>query len=93
MTMSSTTTPVASAGYRGRLAPSPTGLLHLGHTRTFWTAQERARAAGGTLILRNDDLEAARCKPEFVAAMLEDVRHGSGSSGAKGRIVGGPCAP
>jgi glutamyl-tRNA synthetase len=60
--------------YRGRLAPSPTGLLHLGHARTFWTAQQRARAAGGELRLRNDDLDAARCRPEFVAAMVEDMR-------------------
>ena len=60
--------------YRGRLAPSPTGLLHLGHARTFWIAQERARAAGGHLALRNDDLDAARCRPEFVTAMLEDMR-------------------
>jgi glutamyl/glutaminyl-tRNA synthetase len=60
--------------YIGRLAPSPTGLLHLGHARTFWTAQERARAAGGTLLLRNDDLDTARCRPEFVAAMIEDLR-------------------
>jgi glutamyl-tRNA synthetase len=49
-------------------------LLHLGHARTFWTARERARAAGGTLLLRNDDLDAARCRPEFVTAMLEDLR-------------------
>lgn len=63
-----------SATYRGRLAPSPTGYLHLGHARTFWTAQERARAAGGELLLRNDDLDRARCRPEFVAAMLEDLR-------------------
>lgn len=60
--------------YRGRLAPSPTGLLHLGHARTFWTAQERARAAGGVLLLRNDDLDTTRCRPEFVAAMIEDLR-------------------
>jgi glutamyl-tRNA synthetase len=60
--------------YRGRLAPSPTGLLHLGHARTFWTAQVRARAAGGSLLLRNDDLDTARCRPEFVTAMLEDLR-------------------
>ncbi len=68
--------------YIGRLAPSPTGLLHLGHARTFWTVQERARAAhstgsgqaGGTLLLRNDDLDTARCRPEFVAAMIEDLR-------------------
>jgi len=64
----------ASPVYRGRLAPSPTGLLHLGHARTFWTALERAWAAGGTLRLRNDDLDTARCRPEFVAAMLEDLR-------------------
>jgi len=64
----------ALASYRGRLAPSPTGLLHLGHARTFWTAQERARAAGGTLLLRNDDLDIARCRSEFVTAMIEDLR-------------------
>lgn len=68
--------------YRGRLAPSPTGYLHLGHARTFWVAQERARAArssssgtaDGELFLRNDDLDRARCRPEFVAAMREDLR-------------------
>lgn len=63
-----------SSPYRGRLAPSPTGHLHLGHARTFWTAQERARAAGGTLLLRNDDLDRARCRPEYVAAMIDDLR-------------------
>ena len=60
--------------YRGRLAPSPTGYLHLGHARTFWMAQERARSAGGRLILRNEDLDRDRCQPEFVRAMLEDLR-------------------
>ena len=63
-----------SGQYRGRLAPSPTGYLHLGHARTFWIAQQRAEAAGGALILRNDDLDRARCRPEFVAAMIEDMR-------------------
>lgn len=66
--------PAPGAVYRGRLAPSPTGLLHLGHARTFWVAQQRARAHGGALILRNDDLDRARCKPDFVAAMVEDLR-------------------
>jgi len=60
--------------YRGRLAPSPTGLLHRGHARTFWTAQERARSQNGALVLRNEDLDAARCRPEFVSAMFEDLR-------------------
>lgn len=66
--------PGAPAPYRGRLAPSPTGHLHLGHARTFWIAAERARAAGGTLLLRNDDLDAVRFRLDFVAAMLEDLR-------------------
>ena len=59
--------------YIGRLAPSPTGHLHLGHARTFWIAQQRARAARGRLLLRNDDLDTARVRPEFVTAMIEDL--------------------
>lgn len=59
--------------YRGRLAPSPTGLLHRGHARTFWIAYQRAMAAGGVLILRNEDLDPHRSQPQYVAAMLEDL--------------------
>ncbi|MCF7689331.1 MAG: tRNA glutamyl-Q(34) synthetase GluQRS [Cephaloticoccus sp.] len=59
--------------YTGRLAPSPTGDLHLGHARTFWIAAERARAASGRLLLRNDDLDANRFRLDFVATMLEDL--------------------
>ena len=65
---------VSSSDYRGRLAPSPTGLLHLGHARTFWIAAERARQAGGKLFLRNDDLDAIRFRLDFVDAMIEDLR-------------------
>jgi glutamyl/glutaminyl-tRNA synthetase len=57
----------------GRLAPSPTGLLHLGHARTFWIAHQRARAANGLLYLRDEDLDRARVRPEFAAAMREDL--------------------
>jgi glutamyl/glutaminyl-tRNA synthetase len=78
--------------YRGRLAPSPTGFLHLGHAATFWTAFQRARAAGGSLILRNEDLDAGRCRPEFVEAMLEDLRW-FGIDWDEGPDVGGPHAP
>ena len=78
--------------YRGRLAPSPTGYLHLGHARTFWTAQERARTHGGTLVLRNDDLDARRFKLEFVAAMLEDLRW-FGFEWREGPDCGGPLGP
>ena len=65
---------MSSTPYRGRLAPSPTGLLHLGHARTFWIAQERALAGGGTLVLRNEDLDQVRSKNDFVAAIFEDLR-------------------
>jgi glutamyl-tRNA synthetase len=65
---------IANSQYRGRLAPSPTGLLHLGHARTFWVAQERARANGGTLVLRNEDIDSTRFKLEFVPQMIEDLR-------------------
>ena len=78
--------------YRGRLAPSPTGLLHLGHARTFWVAQERARTAGGQLVLRNDDLDTARWKLDFVDAMLEDLRW-FGFEWSEGPDLGGPHAP
>ncbi len=78
--------------YRGRIAPSPTGYLHLGHARTFWTAQTRARTSGGVLVLRNEDLDRARCKPEFVSAMLQDLRW-FGFEWQEGPDLGGPFAP
>jgi glutamyl/glutaminyl-tRNA synthetase len=59
--------------YRGRLAPSPTGLLHIGHARTFWVAFQRALERGGTLVLRNEDLDPQRSRPEFAQAMIEDL--------------------
>jgi glutamyl/glutaminyl-tRNA synthetase len=65
---------VACAPYVGRLAPSPTGLLHLGHARTFWIAAQRARAANGLLWLRDEDLDPQRSRPEFAHAMREDLR-------------------
>jgi glutamyl-tRNA synthetase len=78
--------------YRGRIAPSPTGYLHLGHARTFWTAQQRARGQGGTLVLRNEDLDSARSKPEFASAMIEDLRW-FGFEWQEGPDMGGAFAP
>ncbi len=78
--------------YRGRIAPTPTGLLHLGHARTFWTAYLRARSAGGTLILRNEDLDPQRSRPEFVSAMFDDLRW-LGIRWDEGPDLGGPFAP
>lgn len=78
--------------YRGRIAPSPTGYLHVGHARTFWTAQERARSNKGSLILRNEDLDRERCKPEFLDAMFEDLRW-FGLEWGEGPDCGGPFEP
>jgi glutamyl-tRNA synthetase len=84
--------PPAGQPYRGRLAPSPTGYLHLGHARTFWIAAERARAAGGVLVLRNEDLDAVRFRLDFAAAQLEDLRW-LGLAWQEGPDVGGPHGP
>lgn len=78
--------------YRGRLAPSPTGLLHLGHARTFWIAAQRAIQHGGQLIFRNEDLDSQRCRPEFVQAMMEDLRW-LGIEWSEGPDCGGPLGP
>jgi glutamyl-tRNA synthetase len=78
--------------YRGRLAPSPTGLLHLGHAATFWTAYQRAQNANGTLVLRNEDLDPQRSNPQYVHAFLEDL-HWLGITWQEGPDVGGPFAP
>ena len=57
---------------RGRLAPTPTGYLHVGHARTFALAADRAGAAG--LVLRIEDLDGPRCRPEYTAAAIDDLR-------------------
>lgn len=78
--------------YRGRLAPSPTGYLHLGHARTFWIAQQRARRHQGQLVLRNEDLDPARCRPAFATALIEDLRW-FGFEWQEGPDRGGPFGP
>jgi glutamyl-tRNA synthetase len=78
--------------YRGRLAPTPSGFLHLGHARTFWTAFERAQAAAGVLIYRDEDLDPDRCRAEFAAAAIEDL-HWLGITWQEGPDIGGPHAP
>ena len=57
----------------GRLAPSPTGLLHLGHARTFLLAWWSARARGGRIVLRIDDLDGERATREFADAACRDL--------------------
>ena len=56
-----------------RFAPSPTGHLHLGHAFSALTAFDAARAAGGTCLLRIEDIDTARCKPEFEEAIFDDL--------------------
>jgi glutamyl-tRNA synthetase len=67
-------------------------LLHLGHARTFWVAQERARAKAGTLVLRNEDLDSTRYRMEFVEAMMEDLKW-FGFEWQEGPDCGGPFGP
>ncbi len=78
--------------YRGRLAPSPTGLMHLGHACTFWTAYQRALQHDGTLVFRNEDLDPQRCKSEFAQAMMDDLQW-LGIRWQEGPDVGGSSAP
>ncbi len=80
----------ASQVRRGRLAPTPTGLLHVGHARTFALAAERAGPAG--LVMRIEDLDGPRCRPEYTAAALDDLRW-LGLAWNEGPDVGGPHAP
>ena len=63
----------APTPYIGRLAPSPTGLLHLGHAATFLTASDRARNHHGKLYLRIDDLDLQRSKEHFIQASKGDL--------------------
>src|SRR5437870_8605214 len=58
----------------GRLAPSPTGSLHLGNVRTFLWAWLSARAQGGRVLLRIEDLDTPRVKPGTSEKMIDDVR-------------------
>jgi glutamyl-tRNA synthetase len=83
---------VPSPTYRGRLAPSPTGLLHIGHAATFWTAYQRSLQNHGLLAFRDEDLDPQRSKPAFAEAMLEDLRW-LGIHWHEGADVGGPFGP
>ena len=56
-----------------RFAPSPNGYLHLGHAYSALLNDDMAREAGGRLLLRIEDIDAARCRPEYEAAIYEDL--------------------
>ena len=80
------------ATYRGRIAPTPTGYLHLGHARTFWIAMERAREAGGRIVYREEDIDRERCKEAYAKAALDDLRW-FGCEWDEGPDCGGPHGP
>jgi glutamyl/glutaminyl-tRNA synthetase len=84
--------PLQVTEYRGRLAPSPTGYLHVGHARTFWAAWTRARDAGGTLVMRMEDLDPDRSRSVYAEAAYEDLRW-LGIRWHEGPDKGGPYAP
>jgi glutamyl-Q tRNA(Asp) synthetase len=56
-----------------RFAPSPTGFLHLGHAHSALLGHRTARESGGRFLLRIEDIDRTRCKPEFEAAIIDDL--------------------
>lgn len=77
---------------RGRLAPSPTGALHLGNARSFLLAWLSVRSRGGTLVLRVEDLDHPKVKPGAAAGAIEDLRW-IGLDWDEGPDIGGPRGP
>lgn len=64
---------MGAARYLGRIAPTPTGDMHVGHARTFFQAFRRAEAAGGSVLLRIEDLDPLRCKDEWTQRAIDDL--------------------
>ena len=77
---------------RGRLAPSPTGALHLGNARSFLLAWLSLRARGGTVVMRMEDLDHPKVKPGTAEQALDDLRW-LGLDWDEGPDCGGPHAP
>lgn len=82
----------ARLAVRGRLAPSPTGALHLGNARSFMLAWLSVRSRGGTLVMRLEDLDHPKNKAGAAEAALRDLRW-LGFDWDEGPDKGGPCAP
>lgn len=81
----------AGNGIRSRLAPSPTGFLHLGNAWSFWIAWLAARSAGGEVVLRLEDIDPARSREEYARALVGDLAwlgldwdYGPGSENGRG---------
>jgi glutamyl-tRNA synthetase len=77
---------------RGRFAPSPTGELHPGNARPALLTWLQVRAVGGSLVMRIEDLDPLRSRPEFIASQCDDLRW-LGLDWDEGPDLGGPWAP
>ena len=77
---------------RGRFAPSPSGRMHLGNAWTALLAWLDIRKTGGTMVLRMEDLDPDRSRPEYASGLIEDLRW-LGLDWDEGPDVGGPYAP
>jgi glutamyl-tRNA synthetase len=84
--------PNANEAVIGRLAPSPTGGLHLGHARTFLIAWMAARHVGGRVILRIEDLDRSRVRTEAIQTAIDDLGW-LGLDWDEGPDLGGPSTP
>ena len=77
---------------RGRFAPSPSGRMHLGNLFSALIAWLSARSAGGTMVLRMEDLDPDRCREEYAAQLADDLAW-LGLDWEEGYGVGGPHGP
>jgi len=77
---------------RGRFAPTPSGLMHIGNARTALLAWLQIRSAGGQFILRIEDIDKPRSKPHYAEQALSDLRW-LGLDWDEGPDIGGPCSP
>ncbi len=77
---------------RGRIAPTPSGELHLGHAATFLRTQQSIREKGGELILRIEDIDKARCKDVYVEHAIDLLKE-IGIDWDEGPDLGGPYGP
>ena len=83
---------MAALPLRGRLAPSPTGHMHLGNAAAFLLAFAQVKKTAGTIVLRLEDIDAERAKAEYMPALLEDLQW-LGITWDEGPDNGGPVAP
>ncbi|RAP75878.1 tRNA glutamyl-Q(34) synthetase GluQRS [Paenibacillus montanisoli] len=77
---------------RGRFAPTPSGLLHIGNAFTALCAWLQIRQAGGQFLLRIEDIDKSRSRPAFAERQIDDLRW-LGLDWDEGPQAGGPCAP